>query len=68
MSRLAGVQAITAQGEGWVLTTSDINRALMELTQFIAQQGNELQDLQIQRPSLEDAFLQLTGHAWSAAA
>ena len=27
---------------------------------------NELLDLQIHRPSLEDVFLELTGHEWSA--
>jgi hypothetical protein len=28
-------------------------------------QGNELLDLQIHRPSLEDVFIELTGRPWT---
>jgi ABC-2 type transport system ATP-binding protein len=68
LERLAGVTAVAARREGWQLTTTDVNRTILELTQLLAREGNELRDLQVQRPALEDAFLQLTGRAWRSAA
>jgi len=50
---------------GWWLTTRDVNRTISGLVQVLEATGNEMLDLQIQRPSLEDVFLELTGKAWS---
>ena len=36
-------------------------RALVELVKWIDQQGLELADVQLKRPSLEDVFIELTG-------
>jgi ABC-2 type transport system ATP-binding protein len=36
-------------------------RVLVELVKWIDQQGIELADVQIKRPTLEDAFIELTG-------
>ena len=45
------------------LTVSARNpaRALVELVKWIDQQGLELTDVQLKRPSLEDVFIELTG-------
>jgi ABC-2 type transport system ATP-binding protein len=49
---------------GWLLGTSDLNRTIIALVKELEAEGNELLDLQIQRPSLEDAFIELTGRPW----
>jgi ABC-2 type transport system ATP-binding protein len=49
--------------DGRRLTASSAHpaRALVELVKWIDQQGIELADVHIKRPSLEDVFLELTG-------
>jgi ABC-2 type transport system ATP-binding protein len=44
------------------LTTDDPTRALHELTGWAVQQEVRLDDLEVSRPSLEDVYLQITGH------
>ncbi|HUJ43983.1 MAG TPA: ABC transporter ATP-binding protein [Opitutaceae bacterium] len=51
--------------QGWLLGTSDLNRTIISLVKELESEGNELLDLQVQRPSLEDAFIELTGRAWA---
>jgi ABC-2 type transport system ATP-binding protein len=48
-----------------VVQTRDIGGATTELVQTIERTGNSLFDLQIERPSLEDVFLELTGKTWT---
>ncbi len=55
------------RGDGWQVQTSDVNRTVSVLVQRLEAGGNEMIDLQIQRPSLEDVFLDLTGREWSQA-
>ena len=43
------------------LHTSDVGRTVIELVKLLDAQSNELLDLSIQRPSLEDVFIELTG-------
>ncbi len=50
---------------GWCVSTTDANRTISALVQKLAADGNEMLDLQIQRPSLEDVFLELTKTMWS---
>ncbi|HWC99340.1 MAG TPA: ABC transporter ATP-binding protein [Candidatus Sulfopaludibacter sp.] len=52
---------------GWTLETSAPSRLLPELVRCTGEAGVELLDIQVRRPSLEDVFLELTGHPWSAA-
>jgi ABC-2 type transport system ATP-binding protein len=52
--------------DGWRVSTADANRTISALVQKLAADGNEMLDLQIQRPSLEDVFLELTKTTWSA--
>jgi ABC-2 type transport system ATP-binding protein len=50
---------------GWILDTKDPNRLLAELVRRADAAGAELLDVQLRRPSLEDVFIELTGHSWS---
>ena len=54
------------QSQGsWTVTTSDINRTITGLIGKLEAGRNEMLDLQIQRPSLEEVFLELTSTAWT---
>jgi ABC-2 type transport system ATP-binding protein len=47
--------------DGLQLRTRNVSRAVIETVNLLETQGNELLDLQIHRPSLEDVFIELTG-------
>jgi ABC-type uncharacterized transport system ATPase subunit len=53
-------EAGTADGTTQIKTQS-VGRAVVEIAQFIDAEKNELLDLQVQRPSLEDVFIEFTG-------
>jgi ABC-2 type transport system ATP-binding protein len=50
---------------GWILDTPAPNRLLAELVRRADEAGAELLDVEVHRPSLEEVFLELTGHPWS---
>jgi ABC-2 type transport system ATP-binding protein len=54
---------LAISGDGRLVTASSAHpaRTLVDLVKWIDQQGIELDDVQIKRPSLEDVFLELTG-------
>jgi ABC-2 type transport system ATP-binding protein len=57
-----GLGAVARTGDGWVeLRAADPTRALHELTGWALARGLELEGLDVRRPSLEDAYLALTG-------
>jgi ABC-2 type transport system ATP-binding protein len=62
---LPGVVSREPQEQGWRLGTVDVNQTISALVKHLAAQGNELLDLQIHRPSLEDVFIELTGRPWA---
>jgi len=64
VAALPGVTRHEPMADGWSLSTQDANRTIGALGQLLATGGNEMLDLQIHRPSLEDVFLELTGRAW----
>ena len=68
LAALPGRTGHRAQGDGWVIHTNDLNRTISALVQQLQADGNEMLDLQIHRPSLEDVFLELTGCAWTESA
>ncbi len=43
------------------LQTTHATRAILELVRLLDEGGNELLDLQVEKPSLEDVFIELTG-------
>jgi ABC-2 type transport system ATP-binding protein len=67
-SALSAVMNQEATDGGWKVNTSDVNRTIRDLVQRLEADGNEMLDLQIHRPSLEDVFLELTGQTWTKSA
>ncbi len=51
----------TNSDDGWELKTTNISQTTIDVVQLLHRQGNELLDLHVQRPSLEDVFIELTG-------
>lgn len=52
---------------GWILDTRAPNRLLADLVRRADEAGAEMLDVAFHRPSLEDAFLEITGRPWSGA-
>jgi ABC-2 type transport system ATP-binding protein len=65
VAALAGVESAQPHHGGWRLRTADANTTIVALVKQLERDGNALLDLHIERPSLEDAFIALTGRAWS---
>jgi ABC-2 type transport system ATP-binding protein len=68
VARLPGVERTEPFGAGWRLFTREINRTTVALTKSLESGSNELRELQIHQPSLEDVFIELTGETWTAPA
>lgn len=62
LTKLPGVIAVTESNGSISLRTRDTGPAVIELVQYLGQTGNELLDLHVKKPSLEDVFIELTGH------
>jgi ABC-2 type transport system ATP-binding protein len=59
---MAGTKlAISEDGKRVTATSAHAARTLVDLVKWIDQQGIELADVHIKRPSLEDVFIELTG-------
>jgi ABC-2 type transport system ATP-binding protein len=56
-------QRVSVDGPGVRITVTSIRpaRVVVEMVKWLDQQGVELADIRIKRPSLEDAFIELTG-------
>lgn len=65
LKSLPGVTSCRQKDGGWLLGTFDVNETIIGLVRAAEQGRNELLDLRVVRPSLEDVFLSLTGRAWS---
>jgi ABC-2 type transport system ATP-binding protein len=65
VAALPGVANQSQQAICWLVGTTDVNQTISVLVRELATTNNELLDLQIQRPSLEDVFIELTGKTWS---
>lgn len=63
-SQVSGIAAVTnsqwLDGQ-WRLTSSAVTQTILSLVHVVESESNELIDLQIHRPTLEDRFLELTG-------
>jgi ABC-2 type transport system ATP-binding protein len=60
LARLPGVLAVIETAGAVSLQTPETAPAIIELVNYLARTGNELLDLQVKRPSLEDVFIELT--------
>jgi ABC-2 type transport system ATP-binding protein len=65
---LPGVVSWQPKAEGWVIATTAVNRTVVELVRRLEADENPLLELQINQPSLEDVFIELTGRDWSTPA
>jgi ABC-2 type transport system ATP-binding protein len=64
IAALPGVVCHEAKGDGWLVSTKEINRCISGLVQMLDANDAAMLDLQIHQPSLEDVFLELTGKPW----
>lgn len=65
LARIRDVQRVVGRGEQCRLATASPNQTIMDLTRLVAETQNELLELSIQRPNLEDAFFAVTGRTWT---
>ena len=65
VQNLPGVVQSERQADGWLVTTEDVNSTVVALGRREDAEKNALVDLQVRQPSLEDAFIELTGRKWS---
>jgi ABC-2 type transport system ATP-binding protein len=61
LGRLPAAEDVTCDGPTARLRTSDVQRTLAALMTLLTEQHIELVELHVQKASLEDVFLQLTG-------
>lgn len=61
LKNLAGVTDAEVARESITLSTSKPGDSIIDLVKFLEREHNELLDLHIQKPSLEDVFIELTG-------
>jgi ABC-2 type transport system ATP-binding protein len=65
INSLPGIAGAVWGDRGWVLDTTAPGRLLMDLARRADEVGAELLDVELHRPSLEDVFIELTGHHWT---
>ena len=68
VATLAGVESCTSTDGTLVLHTRDTRRTLAAVAQVLAQETREVCEMHVEPPTLEDAFLRLTGKSLAAAA
>jgi ABC-2 type transport system ATP-binding protein len=61
IERIPGVIAAAEAGEAITLQTMNTGPVIIELVRYLGRTNNELLDLQVKKPSLEDVFIELTG-------
>jgi ABC-2 type transport system ATP-binding protein len=61
LADLPGIASATEAGESVSLQTRETGPAIIELVRYLARTNNELLDLEVKKPSLEDVFIELTG-------
>ena len=62
---LPNLTGAKARNDHWLLHSSNVSETVLALAEQLRAGRNELLDLQILRPTLEDAFLALTGKPWT---
>jgi ABC-2 type transport system ATP-binding protein len=58
---LPAVQHVENRSTGYVLSTTQLTQTTLALTQLLTATNNDLLDLHVHRPTLEDVFIELTG-------
>jgi len=67
VSALPGVVSCEGAGDTWLLGTADVGGTLAALLGQLGRGGNALLDLEVRRPTLEDAFIEVAGRPWADA-
>lgn len=67
LAALPGVRSVEERADAIVLGTREVGRSISALVGLLEGERNELLDLQIHRPTLEDVFIELTGARWNPA-
>jgi ABC-2 type transport system ATP-binding protein len=62
LAAIPAVGDVQPHGGGWRLKTSQVAPTVTELVRRLQADNNELLDLHVHRPSLEDVFIELTGN------
>jgi ABC-2 type transport system ATP-binding protein len=61
LQTVSGIREIELEGERARFTTGDLNRTLGELLYLLSNGGMEIVELHVEKATLEDVFLELTG-------
>ncbi|HYG73980.1 MAG TPA: ABC transporter ATP-binding protein [Planctomycetota bacterium] len=61
LKSLACVQSVENNNGSCVISTAKVSDSVIDLVKYLETERNELLDLHIQKPSLEDVFIELTG-------
>ncbi len=61
LARVPGVQDLACEGNHTRFRTPDAGRTLAELTRWLGEQGIGVTEMHVQKATLEDVFLELTG-------
>jgi ABC-2 type transport system ATP-binding protein len=61
LAGLPGIVAGAESGDAVSLQTRETGPAIIELIRYLERTNNELLDLEVKKPSLEDVFIELTG-------
>jgi ABC-2 type transport system ATP-binding protein len=63
LKTLAAVRGVDISGESCALSSAKVSDTIIDLVKYIEADKNELLDLHIKQPSLEDVFIELTGRS-----
>ncbi|HEY2586737.1 MAG TPA: ABC transporter ATP-binding protein [Tepidisphaeraceae bacterium] len=61
MRSINGIEDVSNGDRAVQIKSRNVSRAVIDVVNLLEQQQNELLDLQIHRPTLEDVFIELTG-------
>lgn len=61
LTTLPGIKSARREGDKWVITTEDVDSAIHAITAYGAEQGVKIGMLRTLAPTLDEAFLRLTG-------
>ncbi len=63
LQSLPAIANADISGQGTWVTTTSVSQTVIALVKMLDEQQNELLDLHVHRPSLEDVFIELTGRS-----
>ena len=61
LAKLPGVQEVASDGSGIRFSTAEVTTTLAELMKLLDARGIEIAELHVQKATLEDVLIELTG-------